>query len=547
MPKANRGKRTASAGAATRSGDEEGVPSGSCQGRKKRAAAVKAAAKTRKTQQPKDDTDSDSDFEVENSAPNKKTPKAEAKATATAKGQGSKAKKTAPAAAASKETTPNTREGKKAVYAAKLAQHAKDADTEIEISKGQKMWGDMGMVSGRAEGRFSHRAFERGVGRSAVCGQLSQMRVCKSVMPFSRRVTALEWHPREPTVCAMASKGGGVVVWNYTKDQFDWCLDTDHAGGSIQTLKFDFHNPRKIYSCSIDGTFMARVFGEGTSRGTTQVQTFLDTGANCVNNWYTSFDVSFSGKTMLAGSNLGKVTLLTQDRGEQIWQEKLHKSKVSFIRFSPREPWLFVTASIDHTVKIWDIRMLRSGATKNNCLQSLDHEKGVNNAEFSQVDGSRLVTTDQHSQVRVYRSPHWTLERVLPHPHRQFQHLTPVKAGWHPMVDLVVAGRYPDKAFPGTPADGSEPRSVDFFDVDSGAIVHQLVEAEINKIMSLNVFSPWGDAMLSSAGLDILLWKQKPDNLEVEFARKSSQGVLYDEWPGYKPQPKARTKKSAAP
>ena len=45
--------------------------------------------------------------------------------------------------------------------------------------------------------------------------------------------------------------------------------------------------------------------------------------------------------------------------------------------------------------------------------------------QFSHVDGTRLLTTDQHSQLRVYRSPHWTLEKIIPHPHRQFQHLTP--------------------------------------------------------------------------------------------------------------------------
>ena len=51
--------------------------------------------------------------------------------------------------------------------------------------------------------------------------------------------------------------------------------------------------------------------------------------------------------------------------------------------------------------------------------------------------------------MRIYKGPFWDLERVLPHPHRQFQHLTPIKATWHPLVDLVVAGRYPDPNFPG--------------------------------------------------------------------------------------------------
>ena len=68
-----------------------------------------------------------------------------------------------------------------------------------------------------------------------------------------------------------------------------------------------------------------------------------------------------------------------------LWQRKLHKSKVSHIGFSPREPWMFVTASIDHTVKVWDIRKMQDPGTDKmvDCLQTLEHEKGVNNAEVS--------------------------------------------------------------------------------------------------------------------------------------------------------------------
>ena len=102
------------------------------------------------------------------------------------------------------------------------------------------------------------------------------------------------------------------------------------------------------------------------------------------------------------------------------------------IQFSPREPWLFATTSVDHAVKIWDIRNLTDAEEENQgrkdrFLQNLPHDKAVNSAYFSHVDGTRLLTTDQHSQIRVYRGPFWDLERILPHPHRQFQHLTPIK------------------------------------------------------------------------------------------------------------------------
>ena len=398
----------------------------------------------------------------------------------------------------------------------------------------------MSVLNGVIRGQKSSLYLERAVARTSVCNQVKQMRVFKVVSPFSRRTTALAWSPHEPAVCAAGSKGGAVIIWNYNRDQFEAAMDTDHPGGSIQHMKFDLYNKRKLYTCSIDGTFMSRVFREGSGSQNHLAQKFLDTGS--YENWYTSFDVSFVGRTMLAGSNLGTVTLMTQDRGEKLWQQKLHKKKVSFIRFSPREPWLFVTASIDHTVKIWDIRTL-GGKEKPDCLQCLEHEKGVNNAEFSNVDGTRLLTTDQHSQLRIYRSPHWTLESVLPHPHRQFQHLTPVKAVWHPLVDLVVVGRYPDQAFAGTLP--GELRTIDIFDADTGKIIYQKSEPGLNKIMSLNQFSPSGDALLSCAGQDILVWKQKPEDLEVEYSKKVERFTV-EEWPGYKPQPKSSKSKKKA-
>ena len=61
-------------------------------------------------------------------------------------------------------------------------------------------------------------------------------------------------------------------------------------------------------------------------------------------------------------------------------------------------------------------------------------------AYFNGTDGCRLLTTDQKNQVRVYRAPEWTLERTIQHPHRFFQHITPIKVsqadGQVVLVDL---------------------------------------------------------------------------------------------------------------
>ena len=65
--------------------------------------------------------------------------------------------------------------------------------------------------------------------------------------------------------------------------------------------------------------------------------------------------------------------------------------------------------------QVWDIRNI-SGP--NSCLAELEHERAVNSAYFSPVSGDKLVTTDQHSQLRVYQAPTFTLTRTIQHPHR---------------------------------------------------------------------------------------------------------------------------------
>merc|ERR1711971_1462540 len=161
---------------------------------------------------------------------------------------------------------------------------------------------------------------------------------------------------------------------------------------------------------------------------------------------------------------------------------------------------------------------------KERCLQTLEHDKPVNSAYLSHVDGTRLLTTDQHSQLRVYKGPFWNLDRILPHPHRQFQHLTPIRATWHPLVDLITAGRYPDENFPGSIP--GELRTIDVMNPDNGSMECQI-------------------SLLSGMGQTVLIWKQKPsEDVTYEEKKSNVKDIVVEEWPGYKPKTKkAATKK----
>lgn len=45
---------------------------------------------------------------------------------------------------------------------------------------------------------------------------LSSYTLHRTASPFDRRVTCLAWHPSHPTTLAVGSKGGDVVLWDYS-------------------------------------------------------------------------------------------------------------------------------------------------------------------------------------------------------------------------------------------------------------------------------------------------------------------------------------------
>ncbi|XP_062491870.1 DNA damage-binding protein 2 isoform X2 [Pezoporus occidentalis] len=318
----------------------------------------------------------------------------------------------------------------------------------------------------------------------------------RTASPFDRRVTCLEWHPTHPSTVAVGSKGGDIILWDYevlTKTCF---IKGMGAGGSITGMKFNPFNPSQLYTSSVAGTTALQDFNGNTVRVFTSTEDW-----DC---WYCSVDVSASCRAVVTGDNVGNVVLLSTS-GEEIWKLKLHKKKVTHVEFNSRCEWLLATASVDQTVKIWDLRNIKN---KMSVLHLLPHEKPVNAAYFSPTDGAKLLSTDQHSEIRVYSSSDWTKpQHLIPHPHRQFQHLTPIKATWHPRYDLIVAGRYPDPKFPGYTV--NELRTVDVFDGNTGEMVCQLYDPNASGIISLNKFNPMGDTLASGMGFNILIWSRE--------------------------------------
>ncbi|KAG7245407.1 hypothetical protein INR49_010858 [Caranx melampygus] len=238
--------------------------------------------------------------------------------------------------------------------------------------------------------------------------------------------------------------------------------------------------------------------------------------------WYCCVDVSVSRQMLVTGDNMGHLELLSLD-GQKIFSNKLHKAKVTHAEFNSRCDWLLATASVDHMVKLWDLRNIKD---KNSFLHDMPHDRAVNSAYFNPLDCTKLLTTDQYDEIRVYSSPDWSKpQHIIQHPHRQFQHLTPIKATWHPVYDLIVAGRYPDdRVCP------SDQRTIDIYDSNTAELAYQLHDPTVSGIKSINKFNPMGDVIGSGMGVTVLVWDRDEslisDRHTVKEGTSTSVGSL---------------------
>ena len=327
--------------------------------------------------------------------------------------------------------------------------------------------------------------------------------VRETLSPFTRRVTALEWHPVCHNVVAFASHGGDIQLWNYDDPSRNvFVRGLGYGYGCVTSMKFNPENPRYVYTTSVDGRFLSQDL-EGR-----QSNVFLDT--QDISYWWCSLDISRQYNVMFVGGNTGQAVLL-DSQGEVICKyKKFHRGKVKYAEFCPSGHWLLATASVDHTAALWDIRMLRSqsgdSTDRPEPLYTLGHTAPVNSATFDPHTGSRLLTTAQNSVLQVHdASSNWeTATVVVSHPHRHFQHMTDIVATWHPLhQDLCVVGRYPEKT------DEDQTRTVDLIDLETGSggrVVAQLSNTPLKGIVILNKFSRCGRRLASGMGYHCLLW-----------------------------------------
>ncbi|KAH7955496.1 hypothetical protein HPB52_001046 [Rhipicephalus sanguineus] len=290
----------------------------------------------------------------------------------------------------------------------------------------------------------------------------------------SARVTCLQWHPTRPNLLAVGSKNGEIVLWNAWDTKKTAYTPPTGSGSAVAAIKFHPENAMQVYTATLLSKVMLQNFEGG------EPQVFWDTESERV--WFTALDILHERKMLLAGDNMGCI-----------------------YAFNPTGE---LTENYPFVCHHW-VGLGRNAGSYSNC-PCTEHTElmtapcmvaycvfYVHLAFVSPSDRSSLLTTDQKNELRVYRGPAWQEPLIIPHPHRQFQHLTPIQASWHPVENLIAVGRYPDKNF----SANDTVRGIDLFDGSTGEFLGKVQGSlDIPGICSLAAFSCTGEILATGTG-----------------------------------------------
>ncbi|KAI2634447.1 WD repeat-containing protein [Xylaria nigripes] len=226
------------------------------------------------------------------------------------------------------------------------------------------------------------------------------------------RVYALTFHPTmdKPIVLAGDKKGtlgffdGSQKTPDYPEDdeeQFDVPLPQISAfevhNRTISSIKVPSFDPSSIITSSYDGSVRCLDL-------VTQVSTQLwapdedgdDLGISCI-------DVSSEAKETIIFStldgSLGRIDRRSKEKAD-IWS--LTDNKIGGFSINPLLPYLVATASLDRTLKIWDLRMIKSEGDIRRPALLGEHPSRLSVSHASWSRGGYIATSSYDDTVKVY-------------------------------------------------------------------------------------------------------------------------------------------------
>eukprot|EP00752_Nemacystus_decipiens_P008110 g7250.t1 len=261
--------------------------------------------------------------------------------------------------------------------------------------------------------------------------------VCKVVRD---RVYSSAWHPNEEKLLlAIGDKVGNVGLWtvdeNNDDDAADGVFQFKPHTGAVARLKFDPVDSNKLISTSYDGTVRRMDVEKGAFE-----QVFANKAGE--DAFFSDGHVVAEDRLLMLSDGVGDVTAVDLRTNTQVWKREAHEKKANTVHTHPTNRHLFVTASLDRSVRLWDARNVGAGTGQNGLggmkhIAELPHFRSVNSAHFSPT-GEWVATVGQDDKIRLYQDlakangPQVSATHALPHNNQTGRWLTKFQVSWDP-------------------------------------------------------------------------------------------------------------------
>lgn len=185
----------------------------------------------------------------------------------------------------------------------------------------------------------------------------------KKLVSKSDRVKAVDLHPTEPWVLS-SLYSGQVVISNYETQKVLKTFDVSDL--PVRTAKFI---ARKQWIITGSDDMQVRVYNYNTMD---KVKTF-----EAHQDYIRCIAVHPTQPLVLTTSDDMTIRMWNWEKNwELVRQFEGHSHYVMYAVFNPKDSATFATASLDHTIKVWNI----NSSSPNFTLEG--HEKGINYVEY---------------------------------------------------------------------------------------------------------------------------------------------------------------------
>ncbi|KAK2059491.1 WD domain-containing protein [Colletotrichum caudatum] len=231
-----------------------------------------------------------------------------------------------------------------------------------------------------------------------------------------QRIYASTFHPTEEKPLIFAGdKEGALGVFDASQEGPPESNDDDDDGQegaewkepeigaykihsrTITTIIVSPYDHQKVYTSSYDSTIR-----------------LLDLAKDvCVPVWepadkeedvpLSAIDIPLTSKDVIyfstLGGAVGKVDT-REPRGFETWQ--LSDNKIGGFSLNPREPHLLATASLDRTVKVWDLRNISGKGEMRFPAMLYEHDSRLSVSHASWSPGGQIATSSYDDTIKIY-------------------------------------------------------------------------------------------------------------------------------------------------